>query len=177
MGPGVRVQPDQRADSFVERPHYNRGVFTHCSRPSCSNELPKPYSKSRWCLECLRESQAVRRRADPEKFRQRDRVYRATKTPEQRQRDVELRTAARYGITHELYRELIDEAMANGCAICGTMELHWSAAKKLPPIDHDHATGRVRGVLCHQCNVGVGSFKDDVRLLEAAISYLNRHHS
>ena len=41
-------------------------------------------------------------------------------------------------------------------------------------IDHDHKTGKLRGLLCHQCNVGIGNFKDDVNILLTAILYLSR---
>ena len=39
-------------------------------------------------------------------------------------------------------------------------------------IDHDHKTGKLRGLLCHQCNVGIGNFKDDINRLMNAILYL-----
>jgi hypothetical protein len=53
------------------------------------------------------------------------------------------------------------------CAICGTMP------EKLF-IDHDHASGYVRGLLCTQCNVGIGMFKEDRERLRAAIEYIGR---
>ena len=54
------------------------------------------------------------------------------------------------------------------CSICGKeggTSLHY---------DHDHSTGEPRGVLCQQCNHGLGNFKDDVALLNRASEYLSR---
>jgi hypothetical protein len=39
-------------------------------------------------------------------------------------------------------------------------------------IDHDHKTGKFRGILCNSCNVGLGHFRDDVKILNKAIAYL-----
>jgi len=41
-----------------------------------------------------------------------------------------------------------------------------------PQIDHDHETGKVRGILCVNCNLGLGSFKDNPKVLKNAINYL-----
>jgi hypothetical protein len=57
------------------------------------------------------------------------------------------------------------------CGICGTDDpgkTNWHA-------DHDHKTGKKRGVLCHKCNTGLGLLKDDVDILCAAIEYLNNY--
>ena len=39
-------------------------------------------------------------------------------------------------------------------------------------VDHDHETGKVRGLICHLCNIGLGSFHDDPELLENAAKYI-----
>lgn len=51
------------------------------------------------------------------------------------------------------------------CAACGTAEA--------TQVDHDHVTGRVRGILCLHCNAGMGAFRDDPRLIYQAIDYLS----
>lgn len=40
-------------------------------------------------------------------------------------------------------------------------------------IDHDHRTGKVRGILCQACNLGLGKFRDDPALIKSAIRYLS----
>jgi hypothetical protein len=72
----------------------------------------------------------------------------------------------RYGITPAEYFSML--AVVPGCAICGRQN---DGNKKLA-IDHDHNTGRVRGLLCENCNNGLGRFKDSPDLLLKAAEYL-----
>jgi hypothetical protein len=44
-------------------------------------------------------------------------------------------------------------------------------------VDHDHITQKIRGLLCHGCNTGIGSLKDSPELLEAAANYIRKHRS
>jgi hypothetical protein len=60
-----------------------------------------------------------------------------------------------------------------GCAICGKKNLmSKSGYKRVLCIDHDHRTGKFRGILCNGCNTSLGQFNDDVRILKRAIRYL-----
>ena len=59
------------------------------------------------------------------------------------------------------------------CAICGVREAY--APRKRLAVDHDHRTGAIRGLLCGNCNAGLGQFKDNPELLAAAIRYLQEH--
>jgi len=73
------------------------------------------------------------------------------------------RIKQRYGITMEQVENLRDQ-QGGLCAIC-----------KLEPashIDHDHVTDRVRGLLCNNCNTGLGMFQDNASLMAAGIKYL-----
>ena len=74
----------------------------------------------------------------------------------------------KYGITKEQYDKLLQQ-QGGGCAICGRTEE--PDGRKLS-IDHDHNTGDVRGILCNNCNNGLGSFGDDIEGMHKAINYL-----
>lgn len=71
-----------------------------------------------------------------------------------------------YGLSEQDYMKLIND-QKNICAICGMKD-----EGKVLCVDHDHKTGKVRGLLYGNCNVGLGNFKDDPKILEAASSYL-----
>ncbi len=81
---------------------------------------------------------------------------------------------SRYGITLEEYRRLL--AVQNGaCAIChqGETRRHWWGGEVyLLAVDHDHETGKTRGLLCNRCNRALGLFGDNVENLLAAATYL-----
>ena len=70
-----------------------------------------------------------------------------------------------FGLSPEDLASLI-AAQGGTCAICDGPPQH---------IDHDHATGNVRGVLCGPCNMGLGQFADDPQRLIQAATYLRRH--
>ncbi len=94
----------------------------------------------------------------------------APRNRQNRRRDKRLRRVisveATYGLSEEEYMILI-HGQSNLCAICRK-----KVETKMLCVDHDHATGKVRGLLCGNCNIGLGNFKDNPKLLEAAIAYL-----
>ncbi len=95
---------------------------------------------------------------------------RALYTPEEGRR----RNLTRYGMTPEQYEEML-AGQGGVCAICKTFRA-WRNRNVLH-IDHDHTTGRVRGLLCHWCNVAIGSLNESPDTLRAAIAYLEQANS
>lgn len=77
-----------------------------------------------------------------------------------------------YGLSASDYKQLLDDC--NGtCSICNQKETATIRGKVCElTVDHCHQSGKVRGLLCRQCNVGLGNFKDNVGLLQSAIKYL-----
>jgi len=75
----------------------------------------------------------------------------------------------RYGITLADYDEML-ENQGGGCAICGKTP---AEEGRHLSVDHDHETGEVRGLLCVDCNRGLGCFRDNSNLCRFAAQYLN----
>ena len=75
----------------------------------------------------------------------------------------------KYGITLGQYEEL-KLMQDNKCAICKTPSNECS--KGILFVDHNHNTGKVRGLLCNKCNAAIGLLNENILLFEAAKSYL-----
>jgi hypothetical protein len=103
--------------------------------------------------------------ANPERVNAAQRLRRTR--PEVKRRERAGHLMRKFGITVEQYDAML-EAQGGGCFICGRpprpdISLH---------VDHDHFTGRVRGILCFCCNNALADFQDDPRLLRKAAAYL-----
>jgi len=78
-----------------------------------------------------------------------------------------------YGMTQEDYNKMFAEQDGK-CAIC---EIPQEQCKRAFAVDHDHVTGKPRGLLCYNCNHGLADFKDSPASLERAIKYLRERRS
>jgi hypothetical protein len=102
------------------------------------------------------ESESVRVSREPEYFRERDLMK-------------------SFGLSVADYQKMFLDH--NGvCACCGKPETATRSGKtKWLAVDHDHKTGAIRGLLCSDCNTGLGKFCDSIEILTSAISYLKRY--
>lgn len=98
------------------------------------------------------------------------RVY---KMPKEQQRHYGLKRY--YGMTGEEYGQKLADQKGL-CAICGNPETAMlNGVPKVMHVDHDHATGAIRDLLCGMCNGMLGLAKDNPQVLIAAAEYLQRH--
>lgn len=99
-----------------------------------------------------------------------ERLRHSLLTPEQRERKKRTDKAGgirqKYGLSFAQYRGLI-ESQGGKCAICGRF-------LKRPHVDHDHKTGKIRGILCCRCNVSLAGLGDSISGLEQALEYLKK---
>lgn len=85
---------------------------------------------------------------------------------------TQVQRLGKYGLTVAEWEAML-EAQGGVCAICGEPET--AKNRTVLAVDHDHATGRARGLLCHRCNRLLGHAGDDPEILRRAADYLTAH--
>lgn len=82
-----------------------------------------------------------------------------------------------YGLSRGQYDGLVKK-QDNRCALCGQREIrkNYRTGKTFGlSVDHNHDTGKMRELLCRDCNLGLGMFSDSIQLLSKAVKYLKKH--
>jgi hypothetical protein len=123
---------------------------THCNARLPSDKFyvrKETRNLGSWCKDCIRKSNRARFLANPERQKQAMRRF-------------------RYGLSEAEF-DALKEEQGGLCAICRREP----NGRRLQ-IDHDHATGRIRGLLCGPCNMGLGQFRDSQDVLTSAVTYL-----
>ena len=109
--------------------------------------------------------------AEPSSYDARQRAY-YLRHREERLAAVRL---INYGCTNDEFQGML-AAQQGKCAICKSPEVNtYKGRVRTLSVDHDHDTGRIRGLLCGACNSGLGSLRHDPAVIEAAIAYLEAH--
>lgn len=131
---------------------------------TCSELKPTRFHKTaKKCQDCAKKAWAetkAERRANKRKASQ----------DSHKIKDFKNDLMKNYGITVEQYDDMYQMQQGR----CGICTRHSSEFKRRLHVDHDHATGQVRGLLCTRCNPGLGYFGDSVTKLEMAITYLTK---
>lgn len=112
------------------------------------------------CKTCQNKYKSEKRKLDPEKesIRTRKRHYKN-----------------KYGITLDQYNKMF-EKQKGLCAICNKSQRRYSTSGNIRlAVDHNHNTGKVRELLCTECNVGIGYAQDNPEILKSMIAYLEKH--
>lgn len=129
----------------------------HCSKCKIKKPLTEFYKDNshktgytQHCKQCSGDYSRKRRLANKDHFKNTKLLY-------------------DFGITLNQYRDFL-KAQKYTCAICPEPI---GEARRNTVVDHDHETGKVRGILCRHCNLGLGHFRDSRGYLKRAIEYLN----
>lgn len=136
-------------DEFAKSRRRPSGVQSYC-RPCHNARVRASYAKN------------------PDAYREYARKY-SRNHPEVSRESARRATMRKLGITEADYHQMFLE-QGEGCALCGAKVA--DARGHRLHIDHDHSTGGVRGLLCGNCNNGLGKFQDNPDLLRRAAEYL-----
>ena len=133
-----------------------RECGTHGPPEKFAKHVGSPGGRQRLCKKCDSARSKKWAQENPEKRRDTKLIY-------------------EFNISHKEYISMLAK-QSNVCAICQQPEtVKLRGILKRLAVDHCHATGKIRGLLCQGCNTSLGNFNDDVSLLERAIAYLKSH--
>lgn len=121
-----------------------------------------------WCKVCQKAAIISGYNNDPEKHAAYNREW--GRKNKGRKADIALKT--RLGVPHGTYERMLAE-QGGQCAICGTTN-PGSRINRFH-VDHAESTGRVRGLLCGRCNMGIGQLFHDEAHMAAALAYIKKH--
>jgi hypothetical protein len=147
------------------------GVHSQCKQCvleyHANQEERREYAKAYYAAhqEELRKKNKAYRVAHQEELRENAKTYKAAHREQYRNSHLK----RRYRITAADFDTLL-AAQGGRCAICGTDQA--GGRDGVFNVDHDHVSGRVRGLLCRSCNVGIGHLQDNPDLLRAASRYI-----
>jgi hypothetical protein len=145
MNPDCQQSNPQSLDNFYKCKKSKGGYRSRCRE--CLNTQHGTYSNRN------QESNKRWRQANPDKVRLRRRIDRLKN---------------KYGLSLQEYEDML-RSQGSQCKICGKNQ---SELDVTMAVDHCHKTNRIRGLLCDNCNKGLGHFRDDPAILEKAINYL-----
>lgn len=146
----------------------NSKSCTHCKevKPLYDYHSDK-YAKDgkRWiCKKCAEKQRRELYRKDPQKYRNLRKNFYYKNLEESRKKAILSNKKSFYGLEPEAFKEMV-RSQNSKCLICSR------SSDKLH-VDHDHKTKEIRGLLCLQCNVGLGMFGDNPIVLQSALDYL-----
>ena len=152
-----------------------------------SNNKNNKDGKSYECKKCSAERIKDLRKKEPEKFKERAKVWRETnpdyikqwklrnskRTKENKRKEY---LKGKYGITQEHY----DDMRKHQNYKCFTCDKHENDSHNAGPtalnVDHCHVSGKLRKLLCMSCNIALGKVADDISILQNLIKYLKEHN-
>ncbi len=138
----------------------------------CERNLPlesfgkrtaSPDGKMYECKECVVKKSVKWAKENPERFKKNQAKFYAKETTKRYRKDWRLKKE--FGISLDDYDKMC-ESIYHKCEICGD--------QSSLDVDHCHTNGNVRGLLCGNCNRGIGLLKDNIDILQNAINYLKR---
>ena len=174
-------EPKQKSEFRIDRLNVS-GLTATCN--SCNNILQKNWYKNNAekarlnsleryhkYKEAINEKRKLHRKLNPEKYKQisKERYHKSNKV---QNRESSWKNAGIKDMTVKRYDELFAQ-QNESCAVC---KEHQSVFKRSLCVDHDHATGIVRGLLCDNCNRALGYLKESKLIMNNMIKYITNEN-
>jgi ribosomal protein S17E len=128
-----------------------------------------PYKDKDKALQCKKKWAKANSKLIYQRYKHKAKLWHKTNKKRSYELARKYRLKADYGITPEQYNTML-ACQNNLCAICGKDQSQYNQRFA---VDHDHNTGKIRKLLCHRCNTGIGMLDENVSILQSAINYLN----
>jgi hypothetical protein len=134
-------------------------------------DLEKPLSEFYKDKNCGDGHDSICKICDKEKYKPNRKITRK----KYKNQDINRALQRDYGITLNEYNKML-ESQNDVCAICGKEETQKNQFGVIRlSVDHDHKTGKVRGLLCSKCNRAIGLLNDRIEILDKASDYLKKY--
>lgn len=164
----TKCKRELHAKNFATDATRKDGKHPHCS--TCRRVYGRVWQKLVRNIPTVREKLKEQSKKSYRKHNEKRKAEMRARTPDYKKESF---IKSVYGITLKDYDDMFKK-QGGVCFICGQKETRknkYTGVCRLH-IDHDHKTGKVRGLLCHSCNFGISAFMDSAQLLERAIEYL-----
>lgn len=168
----TKCNEEKSVDNFTKRKLSADGLDMWCRQCKALYEKSKQfkplYSGNKVCTKCKKDLSRTMFYKDHRKSDGLESRCQVCCKSRSRNKEISMR----YGLVETDYEEMLKKQQ-NKCAICYT-SAPGSLRLNRFSIDHCHKTSVVRGLLCVNCNYGLGHFKDNIEILENAVKYLNQ---
>lgn len=152
----------------AKHPSSHRHADGRCAE--CHNVRNREYGKTRKDQTAARMRRWIDNNREEHRVKARERMRRWRETNGGKRKMKGYLLQRNYGISIDDFEQMAVQQKGL-CAICDDkLDMGFNTA-----VDHDHATGAVRGLLCSRCNRSLGGFRDQIDLLTKAAEYLRRH--
>jgi len=139
----------------------NDGKSKQCSKCKVLISVSR---KDTYCIECRKEYNRAWERKNREQRRE------CRQLPENKKKNKKIARLKKYGLTLDQWNQMRED-QKHKCLICHTHEK--DCQQETLCVDHCHSTGKVRGLLCHNCNRGIGLMNDCPENVKRALEYLS----
>ena len=124
--------------------------------------------------EVRKEYSKIYRLENKDKIKEYDKQYRFKNKDKAKKYQKEYNLKTKYNLTPDQYNKMLSD-QNNSCKVCN-IKFNINIKMITPHVDHCHTTGKIRGLLCMNCNTSLGFLKEDTKIMQKLIEYVKEHN-